>query len=67
MALRAKIGPNEAEGEGFGGSKFEPDNEVWPNFRRNPKGRGHFSSFLCPSSLEGTRHSSLLAPRTEKK
>ncbi len=27
-ALRAKIGPDEAEAEGFGGSKVEADNEV---------------------------------------
>ena len=35
-ALRAKIGPDEALAEGFGGSKVEAGNEVWPDFRRNP-------------------------------
>ena len=54
MALRAKIGPDEAEAEGFGGSKVEADNEVWPDLRRNPKGWGQFSSFLCRSSLADT-------------
>jgi hypothetical protein len=37
MALRAKISPDEAEPEGFGGSKVEGENEVWPDFRRNPR------------------------------
>jgi hypothetical protein len=36
MALRAKISPDEAEPEGFGGSKVEGENEVWPDLRRNP-------------------------------
>jgi hypothetical protein len=67
VALRVKIGPDEAEAEGFGGSKVEADNEVWPDFRRNPKGRGHFSSSLCHSSLADTRYASLLASRSEKK
>jgi hypothetical protein len=40
MALRAKIRPDEAEPEGYGGSTVEGENEVWPDFRRNPKGRG---------------------------
>jgi hypothetical protein len=30
--LRAKTGPDEAEAEGFGYSKVEVDNEVWPGF-----------------------------------
>jgi len=56
MALGAKIGPDrgpreqvlvrgvgdEAEPEGFGGSKVEGKNDVWPDFRPNPKGRGRF-------------------------
>jgi hypothetical protein len=60
VALRGKIGPDEAEPEGFGGSKVEGDNEVWPDFHpsdeipslgtpdftRNPKGRGQFSLSL---------------------
>jgi hypothetical protein len=37
--LRAKIRPDEAEPEGYGGSTVEGENEVWPDFRRNPKGR----------------------------
>jgi len=40
MALRAKIGPGEAEPEGFGGFKVEGENEEWPDLRRNPKRRG---------------------------
>jgi hypothetical protein len=65
-ALRAKIGPGEALAEGFGGSKVEAGNEAWPDLRRNPEGRGQFSRFRCRSSLEDTRYSSLLAPRTWK-
>jgi hypothetical protein len=34
--LRAKTGPHEAGAEGFGYSKVEADNEIWPGFRRNP-------------------------------
>jgi hypothetical protein len=66
-ALRGKIRPDEAEAEDCGGSTFEADNEVWPDFNRNPKGRGHFPSFLRQSSLADTRYASLLFPRTEKK
>ena len=40
MALRVKIVPDKAKAEGFGGSKVEADNAVWPDFRRSPKGRG---------------------------
>jgi hypothetical protein len=65
-ALRAKIGPDEAESEGCGGSTVEDDNKVWRIFRRNPKGRGQFSPFLRRSSLADTRYASLLASRTEK-
>ncbi len=35
------MGPDKTEDEGFGGSKFESDNEGWPHFLRNPKGRRH--------------------------
>jgi hypothetical protein len=35
VAFRAKIGPDETEPEGFGGSKVEGENEVWPDFRRS--------------------------------
>jgi hypothetical protein len=60
--LRAKIRPDEAEPEGCGGSTVEGENEVWPDFRRNPKGRGQFSRFLRQSSLAYTRYASLLIP-----
>src|ERR1700727_1279541 len=66
MALRRKIGPNEAESEGCGGSTVEDDNEGWTDLRRDPEGWGQFSPFLRPSSLEDSRYSSLLAPRTGK-
>src|SRR5271165_2513735 len=92
--LRAKIGPDEAEPEGCGGSTVEGENEVWPDFhpndkgpslgtpdlRRNPSGRGQFSSSLRRSSLADTRYlprgrrpvrggplyASLLTPRPKK-
>jgi hypothetical protein len=53
---------DEAEAAGFGGTKVKADNEVWRDFRRNPKGRGQFSRSLRRSSLTYTRyaHSSLL-------
>jgi len=54
--LRAKIGSDEAEPEGFGGSKVEGENEVWRDFRRNPKGRGQFFPFRRQSSLADTRY-----------
>ena len=66
MALRAKIGPDEAEPEGCGGPTVKGENEVWPDLRRNPEGRGQFSRFRCPSSLTDTRYASLLSPRTRK-
>jgi hypothetical protein len=62
MALRAKIRSDKAEPEDFGGSKVEGENEVWPDFRRNPSGRGQSSSFPRRSSLRYTRYLSLLAP-----
>jgi len=64
-ALRTKIGPDEAESEGGGGSTVEEANEVWPDLRRNPKGWGQFSPFRGHSSLEDSRfrRSSLLEPR----
>jgi hypothetical protein len=43
MALRVKIGPEQADPKGFGGSKAEDENDVWPDFRCNPSGRGQFS------------------------
>jgi hypothetical protein len=52
MALRAKNGPDKAESAGFGDSKLKDDNEVWAVFRRNPKGRGQFSSSLRCSSFQ---------------
>jgi len=42
VALLAKIWPDKAEAEGFGGCKVEADNAVWPDFRRSPKGRANF-------------------------
>jgi len=51
MALREKIGSDEAEPDGCGGSTVEGENEVWPDFHRNPEGRGRFSRFRCRSSL----------------
>jgi hypothetical protein len=45
MALRAKNGPDEAEPEGFGGSKVEGENEVWPVFLRNPSAGASFPDF----------------------
>ena len=51
-----KIGPDEAEPEGCGGSTVEGENEVWPDFHRNPKGWGHFSSSLRHSSLADARY-----------
>jgi hypothetical protein len=73
-------GGDEAESEGCGGSTVEDDNEVWPDFRRNPgspardlcvlgwkpKGWGQFFPFHRLSSLGDTRYPSLLLPRTEK-
>ena len=44
----------------------EDDNEAWHNLRRNPSGWGRFSRFLCRSSLEDTRYSSLLPSRTRQ-
>jgi hypothetical protein len=66
MALRVKIRPDEAEPEGRGGSTVEGENEVWPDFPRNPPGRGEFSSFRCRSSLRYTRYLSLRASRNVK-
>ena len=60
-------GGDEAEPEGCGGPTVEGGNEVWPDFRRNPKGRGHLSTFLRPWSFADTRYASLLIPRTAKK
>jgi len=51
MALREKTPPDEAEPEGCGGSTVKGENEVWPDFRRNPKERGQFPPFLHQSSL----------------
>jgi hypothetical protein len=41
--LRGKIRPDEAEPEGCGGSTVDGENEGWPDFSRNPKGRANFS------------------------
>jgi hypothetical protein len=65
-ALRAKIRPDEAESEGCGGTTVEDENEVWPDFCRNPEGEGGFSRSLRLSSLKYTRYLSLLVSRTQK-
>jgi hypothetical protein len=75
-ALRAKIGPapgpprtglrpwggDEAEPEGCGGSTVDGENEVWPDFRRNPSGWEPI--FLIPSSLVVSRHPVCVTPRS---
>jgi len=63
-ALRAKNKPDEAEAEGFGGSKVEADNEVWLGFRRNPSGRANFPGLVVArrSKMPDIRRSSLLDP-----
>jgi len=43
MALRAKIRPAKAEAENRGDPTIKAENAVWPDLRRNPKGRGRFS------------------------
>ena len=60
--MREKIGPDEAEPQGFGGSKVEGDNELWPDFVRDPKGRGGFSRSQRLSSLKYVEYIALLAP-----
>ncbi len=64
--MLTQIGPDEAEFEGFGGSKVEADNEVWADLHRNPKGPGQYPRLRCCSSLEDVQYSSLLAPRSLK-
>jgi hypothetical protein len=65
MALRAKIRPDEAESEGCGGTTVEGENEVWPDFRRNPSGRANFPHFVVNrrSQTPGMHRSSLLELR----
>jgi hypothetical protein len=60
--LREKIGPDEADPEGFGDPKVEGENEVWPDFIRNPKGRGGFFRSLRLSSLKYAGYVALLVP-----
>ena len=38
-----KIGPDEAEPEGCGGSTVEGENEVWPDFRERGPRRAVFA------------------------
>jgi hypothetical protein len=45
-ALLPQIRPGKARGVKFGGSKGTTSNAVWPDVRRNPKGRGHVSAIL---------------------
>jgi hypothetical protein len=63
--LRTKIGPDEAEFEGCGGSTVKADNQVWPDLRRNPKGWANFPHFLVTrrSKILHIRRSSLLELR----
>ncbi len=61
--MRAKIGADEAEAAGCGRPPVKADNEGWPEFRRNPQGRGGFPRLFCRSSLKcpDICHSSLRA------
>jgi hypothetical protein len=62
--LRTKIGPDEAESEGCGGSTVEDDNEVWTDLRRNPKGWGQSHFFVARrSKIPDIRRSSFLELR----
>jgi hypothetical protein len=66
-----KSGQTRRWPNGIGGSKVEVGNKVWPDFLRNPKGRGQpfsgrWARFRSRWSLEDARYSSLLAPRTRK-
>src|ERR1022692_1654346 len=61
MALREKIGPDEAEPEGCGGSTVEGENDVWPDLLHNPKGRANFP---ISSSLVASRHPVCITPRS---
>jgi hypothetical protein len=62
MALRAKIESDEAELEGCGGPTVEGENEVWLDFRRNPKGPATFPNFCVNHRWQTPciRHSSRL-------
>ena len=57
-----KFGQMRRRPKTVAGPTVEAGNEVWPNLRRNPKGRGQFSRFRCRSSLQWptTARSSLL-------
>ena len=61
-----KIVPDEAEADGFGGSKVEADNKVWPELHRNPKGWCQFFSSLCRSSIPNFWYALSLSLRAEK-
>lgn len=44
--MRAETGPDKAEFAAYSGRTVKNDNTVWPDFRRNPKGRaGPFFDF----------------------
>jgi len=48
-ALRAKIVSDETPFAAHGGTMRKNGNEVWRDFRRNPKGRANFPSlFVAP-------------------
>ncbi len=62
MALRAKIGPDEAEPEGCGGSTVKGENEVWPDFSPQPFGPGPI--FPISSSIVASRHPVCVTPHS---
>src|SRR6266702_6622397 len=62
MALRAKIGPDEAEPEGCGGSTVEGENEIWPDFSPQPFGPGPI--FPISSSIVASRHPVCVTPHS---
>jgi hypothetical protein len=57
-----KFGQTRRRPKAVAGPTVEDGNEVWADFRRNPKGRSQFSRFRCHSSLQWstTARSSLL-------
>jgi hypothetical protein len=61
VALRAKIGQDEAEAEVCGDPTVKAENEVWPELRRNSGAGAKFPHFLVArrSQTLGMRRSSL--------
>ncbi len=62
MALPTKIGPDEADSEGCGGSTAEDDNECMARFAQQPEGLGPI--FPISSFLVARRHPVSVAPLT---